>query len=167
MLIVASAWREAEEAFPPLAKPELDGDAMTPEEVKELLAKPEFETVDLADDVLWVYGAMDNKQARAKDAPTRGVWSMLKWARNQRDRFFEHLLPRALKAREAGLVGHGEVLVDRTQQELVEMVQRLNEEAGKMVCPMCDGVVRIKVDKLVDANEKFATYGNPVAQTRL
>ena len=159
------AWREAADAFPPLPELESDGDVMTPEEVNDLLARPEFETVDLADDVLWVYGALDNRQARAKDAPTRGAWSMLKWARNHRDRFFEHLLPKALKVREAGPGGHGEVLVDRTQQELEEILQRIRDKAGKMVCPLCDGVVRFKGQKLVAVDERVPVVRHAVAKS--
>ena len=51
---------------------------------------------DLIRDVLWTYGALENRQAKPDDAPSLGAWSLLCWARQYRNRFFEKILPKAM-----------------------------------------------------------------------
>jgi len=51
---------------------------------------------DLVRDVLWVYGALENRRLKPTDAPSLGAWSLLVWARQYRNRFFEQVLPKAM-----------------------------------------------------------------------
>jgi hypothetical protein len=51
----------------------------------------------LADDVMWVYERLDDSRATEVESPSRGAWSLLKWARDKahRTQFFSRLLPDA------------------------------------------------------------------------
>jgi hypothetical protein len=52
---------------------------------------------DLVRDTLWVYQHLENKAVRPDQAPSRGAWSLLRWAREYRSRFFEQFLPKTAK----------------------------------------------------------------------
>ncbi len=54
---------------------------------------------DLVRDVLWSYENLENRRAKPQDAPTLGAWSLLLWARQYRNRFFEMVLPKAMTNR--------------------------------------------------------------------
>lgn len=51
---------------------------------------------DLARDTLWVYQNLENRRAKPENAPSLGAWSLLLWARQYRNRFFEQVLPKAM-----------------------------------------------------------------------
>lgn len=92
---VNRAWEDTEAAFPPLEE-------KTPEpEVDDV----EFDKLtvdsqpDLARDVLWAYDNLELKSTKPEDAPSVGAWSLLKWAREYRNRFFEQLVPKAMAAK--------------------------------------------------------------------
>ena len=52
---------------------------------------------DLVRDTLWVYQHLENKAVRPDQAPSRGAWSLIRWAREYRSRFFEQFLPKTAK----------------------------------------------------------------------
>ena len=92
------AWRIIAEKFPPLPVEEQPPD-IEPDTLERFTeARP-----DLVRDILWVYERLEDKRTKPEDAPSLGSWSMLKWARDYRNRFFEQVLPKALaKKAEAG-----------------------------------------------------------------
>jgi hypothetical protein len=51
---------------------------------------------DLIRDSLWVYQHLANRNAKPENAPSLGAWSLLQWARQYKNRFFEQVLPRAM-----------------------------------------------------------------------
>jgi hypothetical protein len=46
-------------------------------------------------DILWVYENLVRESVNPEDAPSLGAWAQLKWARENRNRFFEQVLPKA------------------------------------------------------------------------
>ncbi|MBM4091753.1 MAG: hypothetical protein FJ276_20350 [Planctomycetes bacterium] len=82
------AWQAMIAEFPPLPADEpLDY-------ADDDLPADDGSTLDLARDAGWVYANLVNKVARPHDAPSRGAWGLLTWARQNRNRFYECLLPR-------------------------------------------------------------------------
>jgi hypothetical protein len=67
----------------------------------EVLDKLARSTPNLVEDILWVYYHLEDKGVQPKDAPGLGAWSLLLWARDYPNRFFEQLLPKAIEARNA------------------------------------------------------------------
>ncbi len=55
---------------------------------------------DLVRDTLWTYENLARKGVTPKDAPSLGAWSLLNWARENRNHFFERMLPKAMAAGE-------------------------------------------------------------------
>jgi len=51
---------------------------------------------DLVRDTLWTYENLLNRKAKPENAPSLGAWSLLLWARQYRNRFFEQVLPKAM-----------------------------------------------------------------------
>jgi hypothetical protein len=50
---------------------------------------------DISGDIGWTYANLARKGVEAKDAPGSGAWSMLVWARENPNRFFEQMLPKS------------------------------------------------------------------------
>jgi hypothetical protein len=65
-------------------------------DVDALLERTGDQQPDLVRDVLWAYQHLENRKAKPDDAPSPGAWSMLKWGRQYRNRFFEQVLPKAM-----------------------------------------------------------------------
>lgn len=82
------------------------------------------EGADLVRDILWVYWALDWGNVRVQDAPSAGAWSLLKWSREYRNRFFEQMLPKALAAREREK-GEGEGEEEKGERKSLEEVARV------------------------------------------
>jgi hypothetical protein len=51
---------------------------------------------DLVRDTLWTYENLARRGVTPKDAPSLGAWSLLGWARESQDHFFEKMLPKAM-----------------------------------------------------------------------
>jgi hypothetical protein len=95
------AWEETARMFPPLAESrpiaEENGVVVeTPVQPVVRIQSGPAPPADLPADIRWVYAHLDDKKTQMKDAPSKGAWSLLVWARNYQSRFFEHLLPKAL-----------------------------------------------------------------------
>ena len=91
-----ASWQAMIEQFPPL---QTDGPSKgSLSNVVELL---DFDSDDyngstnLSRDIEWTYENLAMKGIEAKDAPSLGVWSMLVWARDNPNRFFEQMLPKS------------------------------------------------------------------------
>lgn len=77
--------------FPPAAEEDFDVDAL-------LQRSGDRQPPDLARDTLWAYQHLANRKAKPLDAPSPGAWSLLQWAKQYRNRFFEQILPKAMAA---------------------------------------------------------------------
>lgn len=84
---------------------------------------------DMARDILWTYANLDHPSAEREAAPSDGAWSMLTWARSERNRFFEQILPKAVTARPVAVI---EQEADREpidlEAELTAMVKKIHRE---------------------------------------
>jgi hypothetical protein len=80
---------------------------------------------DLTRDSLWVYEHLENKQIQVSDAPSLGAWSLLKWARESRNRFFEQLIPKAIAAKQKQA---DDQEFSRKEQVSIEEVEDMLEE---------------------------------------
>jgi len=89
------SWRAVLEKYPPQDVEQSEN----PEEevgLAALAARSGSSEEDLPRDILWAYGHLENTLVKPEEAPSTGAWGVLKWARQYRNRFFEHLLPKAL-----------------------------------------------------------------------
>jgi hypothetical protein len=90
-------------------------------DVDALLERPD-QLPDLTRDTLWAYENLLNRRVKPEDAPSLGAWSLLIWARQYRNRFFEQLLPKAMSAK--GDVGE-EGRIKEELQRIEEVRERL------------------------------------------
>jgi hypothetical protein len=86
---------------------------------------------DLVRDTLWTYENMARKGVKPKDAPSLGAWSLLGWARGQQDRFFGHLLPKAMASREAQPAIETGYLLDPGLADLDKMLASFGKKKGQ------------------------------------
>jgi hypothetical protein len=88
------------EKFPPLVVEENEDDLVESDadEVDAAILSARFggQRADLVADVMWTYENLENRRASVMEATSLGAWSMLKWARENRNRFFKQMLPKAL-----------------------------------------------------------------------
>jgi len=119
-----ASWQAMTESFPPLPQEEVPSDE--PSAPMELLDLEDYDDrPDMSRDILWVYENLIRKSVNAEDAPSLGAWALLQWARMNRNRFFEQVLPKA-KATEK------EAAADRDRQEdeaQVEEIYQMIEDA--------------------------------------
>jgi hypothetical protein len=86
------SWGAMIEKYPPLRPPE----PAEPQDTGEFFPIGDQSTPNLGRDILWCYAHMDHRKATPSDAPSAGAWHLLVWARENRSRFFEMLLPKAI-----------------------------------------------------------------------
>ncbi len=86
---------------------------------------------NLVRDTLWTYEALANRKAKPADAPSLGAWSLLQWARQYRNRFFEQVLPKAMAARTAGEEEDQMVRRERKRCDEIEAVLRRFQDAAR------------------------------------
>jgi|GEM_PF-1607722 len=119
-----ASWQAMIDEFPPLPQEEVPSDE--PSAPMELLdIDCNDDRPDMSRDILWVYENLIQKSVNAEDAPSLGAWALLQWARMNRNRFFEQVLPKA-KATEK------EAAADRDRQEdeaQVEEIHKLIDDA--------------------------------------
>jgi hypothetical protein len=112
------AWRLAELEFPALPpkeekkKKEEEKKVVEEVDVSGLYRDRSEEEIacELTGDILWVYDNLA-KALEPKDAPNAGAWSLLQWAKDNRNRFFDGLLPKAAAKREVEEVGEDDRVV--------------------------------------------------------
>jgi len=85
-------------------------------------------TPDLVGDVFWVYSNMERPGLKAVNAPSTGAWALLKWARENPNRFFEQLLVKAA-AKTGG--ESEERLVREGRRSLEDLVEFIRAERGQ------------------------------------
>lgn len=122
------AWTSMLERFTPLPVEELPsrpvGEAvekMSDEDLDALLAKSGDGKPDFHADVMFAYWNLENYRAKPADAPSMGAWSVLQFARGNRNRFFEQVLPKALAKT------HDEQEDDAPLDDLTEIRRHLHD----------------------------------------
>lgn len=149
-----AAWDAMMAKYPalPPAEPASQGPAPEAEalDLDGLVERLEGNEPDLARDTLWAYENLENRKARPEDAPSVGAWSLLKWAREYRNRFFEQLVPKAMTARtkrveEDGLGENG----DPGLKEVEKMLADLHRHWEEGLAEDTPGTVQEKVRGLL------------------
>jgi len=160
-----AAWDAMMAKYPPLLAAEPISDAPQPEPEPEsetlnldaLVRRVEGNEPDLARDTLWAYENLENRKARPEDAPSVGAWSLLKWAKEYRNRFFEQLVPKAMAARTKRVEedGLGEN-ADPGLEEVKKMLADLHWQWEESLAKDTPGTIQEKVrDFLSDWTRRF------------
>jgi hypothetical protein len=123
-------------------------------------------TANLSRDILWCYAHLDRRKVTPADAPSAGAWQLLTWARENRSRFFETLLPKAMPKEGPG----GQCPECAKRQQAKEQTERLIDlclqfegpnadelrrqalqerrlERDTIVCPNCETRFPLKPDE--------------------
>jgi hypothetical protein len=89
-----AAWEAMEQRFPPLeVEPVVGEEGAYPTDLIEVGA---IGSSDFHGDADWVYQHIAVAVVKPEDAPTPGAWALFKWAKRNEDRFFEHVMPKAI-----------------------------------------------------------------------
>ena len=163
-----TSWQLTIEKFPPLPKeekPKEEKPAKKKEEPTEAIELIDVEKMsakssepDLARDIIWAYDNAANAKAKPEDAPSVGAWSLLKWARDNRNRFFEQLVPKAMatKAKE-DTRDEGEDNVDPELEEVRRTMRMLRRNWHESLSRDLDGTICSRVEEVV--GEWCSKYG--------
>jgi len=147
-----AAWDAMMAKYPPLPPAEPIPPEPEPEnfDVDALVERAEGNEPDLARDTLWAYENLENRKTRPEDAPSVGAWSLLKWAREYRNRFFEQLVPKAMAARTKRVEedGLGEN-ADPGLEEVEKMLADLHRQWEESLAEDTPGTVQEKVRGLL------------------
>lgn len=96
-----AGWKAMGEKYPPLPEVDEPGDvqpvepAIDQRDVDAILARAADNPPDATKGTLWVYQHLNHPTVSPADAPSLGGWSMLQWAKENRNRFFEQVWPKA------------------------------------------------------------------------
>jgi hypothetical protein len=89
----------------------------------------EESTPNLVRDILWAYDHLDNIHAMRSQSPSAGAWSLMKWARQYRNRFFEHMMPKALAAKKLEQPGQEKLEeIDPTIDEIDRLLKQVTDD---------------------------------------
>jgi hypothetical protein len=86
---------------------------------------------DLVRDTLWTYENLARRGVTPKDAPSLGAWSLLGWARESQDHFFEKMLPKAMaieEKRPAHSLNVQEPKDEEVEKELPDLFELIKSE---------------------------------------
>jgi hypothetical protein len=101
---------------------------------------------DLVRDTLWAYENLSNRRATPGDAPSLGAWSLLQWARQYKNRFFEQVLPRAMAAHDSN-----DEQNERTSiAEIERILEGLNQQWAEELVANLPETVRAKVRSILE-----------------
>ena len=156
-----TSWALMIEKFPPLPKeekPKEEKKAKKKEEPTEAIELIDVDKItakesepDLARDIIWAYENAANAKAKPEEAPSVGAWSLLKWARDNRNRFFEQLVPKAMatKAKEDNK-DEGEDNVDPELSEVRRTMRLLRRSWHESLSRDLDGTIYKRVEEVVN-----------------
>ncbi|WP_231936490.1 hypothetical protein, partial [Bythopirellula polymerisocia] len=87
-------------------------------------------------DATWAYDRLAVADVEPSDAPSPGAWSLLNWAKQNQDRFFEQIMPKVLAAKQRAITSSGSEESDSCDdttvlEELLAGVLRNVEEGIK------------------------------------
>src|SRR5262245_11728667 len=114
-------------------------------------------TADVAS-VLWCFAKLDDPHAKPTTAPSSGAWTMLLWARDDRDRFYTKLLPKALAdcAKSQGPPESSDEPPDVTREELLDEYSDYESEKMRMK------IYRISDELIADAETLVTDWAREV-----
>jgi hypothetical protein len=148
-----ASWQAMIDAFPPLPVEEMP--THEPCETVELLDIDSYdERPDMSRDILWVYENLVREGVKPEDAPSLGAWALLKWARENRNRFFEQVLPKA-RATEREAEEDKDRLEDQAQiADIYKMIDKAKMDWQQEAVADMDKAVREKVMSRMDVWKK-------------
>ena len=132
-----ASWRALSEQFPPLSTTDKGRKGADSNEAVEFvdLAPEDFSgQPNLVRDTLWVYENLAHRGAEAKDAPSLGAWSLLNWARENQNRFFDQLLPKAMVAQKKQAVDDSEAVnldLEAAEKILADFSEEFHKERDR------------------------------------
>ena len=142
------SWQAMIDQFPPLPG---SGEDQSPGgyysiELVDVNSGDFDDQADLVRDTLWAYESLCMKGVEAEDAPSLGAWSLLNWARQNRNRFFEVLLPKAMAAKEKQ-PDHGEsVMEDPGIKDIEKMLADLQLDWERNAVADTDETIKSTVE---------------------
>jgi hypothetical protein len=148
-----ASWQAMIEQFPPLQTTVDEPSKGSLSNVVELV---DFDPdnydspTDISGDIAWTYDNMARMGVEPKDAPGSGAWSMLVWARENPNRFFEQMLPKSkLIEKEA------EEDIDRLEDEaqivdIHKMIEECKTGRAREIVADMDGTLRKTVKAQMD-----------------
>ncbi len=128
------AWEATTEKYPPLValqEEEPDQDQALEFSDEQVASLPPGDLEDFFTDVNWVYGNLERGDVDPTTAPSSGALALLRWARRNKNDFFEKVVPRALAApdplREARREEKAMVVAERRCTKRIEDVLGLKK----------------------------------------
>jgi hypothetical protein len=125
-----ASWHSMIDRFPALPKSAAFEAPSQPQSIDAFPEDFQGKSADLVRDIQWVYANLDQSSVVPADAPTSGAWHMLTWARAKRDRFFEVMLPKTIKAKP------DDEADEEHDQKLIDLARTM-EECVTSTCPHC------------------------------
>jgi hypothetical protein len=154
-----ASWQAMIEQFPPL---ETTVDGPSKGSLSNVVELVDFDPdnydspTDISGDIAWTYANLARKGVEAEDAPGSGAWSMLVWARENPNRFFEQMLPKSkLIEKEA------EEDIDRLEDEaqivdIHKMIEECKTGRAREILADMDGTLRKTVtSQMADWQSQF------------
>ena len=142
------AWQAMSEKYPPLPKEEQPGSYQYGGMELLDISPDDYDCEsDLVRDTLWVYEHLQTSNATAEQAPSLGAWSLLLWAREYRNRFFEQVLPKAMVAKKKVEEYKQDVLDDPGIEELEKMLEDFNQHWRENAVANTDDTIKENVRK--------------------
>ncbi len=117
---------------------------------------------DWVRDVMWTYDHLGRNNTPANDAPSSGAWFMLQWARNNQNRFFDSILPKAISVTEKR--GDGRPGFENQDRVIFEHMDRLLAEMQNEFVENLNSFSRLFARRLLECLEQqgcgqqIATY---------
>lgn len=126
------AWFDMDQHFTPI--PPVQGMSKKEKrmEVEKVELQPRDQSAgaqqDFVEDAMWAYESLNAKGMDPKKAPSPGAWGLLIWARDNRDKFFSTVFPKAL-----AMVNKEEEDDPEVKKELAnidDLWQKLDDSSG-------------------------------------
>jgi hypothetical protein len=145
-----AAWEAMASQFPPREEAASPGDSEIISE--ELPAWSQDEEVCFVRDAMWAYSNLVQPAVQPKDAPSAGAWSLLRWAKQNEDRFFEQMMPKVLAAKHKENVHSDEDPevsgpYKDNRENTIEALQQIAEDAEKRAIENTCEHVKLSVQK--------------------
>ena len=139
-----ASWQAMMTEFPPLDPDQ--GGSNADVELLEINPDNYDNQPDLVRDTLWAYESLCKKGVGAEDAPSLGAWSLLNWARQNRNRFFEVLLPKAMAAKERQAEQReSEVMEDPGIEDIQKILDDIQLGIDRQLVADVDGTIKRQV----------------------
>ena len=113
-----AAWEAMEGKFPPVEDIDQTSAVELAVDVSQFASNdsPEF-----FEDVQWVYQHLLVSSVNPEDAPSSGAWGLLKWAKRNQNRFFEHVMQKVATTKEKAPPANPDELPEEYMQDLTEI----------------------------------------------